>query len=87
MTVDKLRKLKWATNEAIEAVRKEDIPEAVDWANLRCVNAQWIVDDEGNKHAAVVVDEASPEAGLLQAAIRAELERLGWPDVRVVTEW
>jgi len=37
--------------------------------------------------AEVLIEEASPDATEFQEAIRAELERSGWPDVHVVTAW
>ena len=89
MTQQDLKKLRAATNDAIGVIETwDDRPrEPVNWADLRCVQAAWVVTDEGESYAEVTIEEAAPECPQFQAAVARELEKLGWPGVRVVTEW
>jgi hypothetical protein len=89
MTQEKLRELKLATDDAIRFVKSGEgnHPVAVNWANLRCVQAAWVVTDAGDSYAQVTIEEASPEAYRFQNEVAFELTKHGWPDVHVVTEW
>lgn len=60
---------------------------AVNWGDLSCRQAAWVVTDDDEAYAEVLIEEAAPDASELQEAVARELAVLGWPDVRVVTEW
>ena len=88
MTQDDLKRLRAATDDAIGAIESGERPNGpVNWADLSCVQAAWVVTDEGESYAEVQIEEAHPECSDFQKAVAAELEKLGWPGVRVVTEW
>jgi hypothetical protein len=87
MTTEQLKALRRDTDRAIELQRGQGISGAVNWADLHCVEAEWIVNDDGEEYAQVRIEEASETAVLFQRAVQIELERLGWPDVSIVTEW
>ncbi len=89
MTTETLLKLRGATNDVLALLhrRRNQFKGPVNWADLSCLQAAWVVTDDGESYAEVTIEEASPESTDFQEAIRAALERRGWPDVRVVTEW
>lgn len=89
MTQEDLRRLRGATDAAISAIesRNEEAGEPINWADLGCVQAAWVVTDDNQGYAEVLIEEAAPDCAAFQAAVAAELEKRGWPGVRVVTEW
>lgn len=88
MTREQLVALRRATDDAIGAIEIEWLRRgAINWADLSCRQAAWVTTDEGESYAEVLIEEADPEASEFRAAVRAELVKTGWPDVRVVTEW
>ena len=89
MTQDDLQKLRAATNDAIGVIETREArpKEAINWADLRCVQAAWVLTDEDESYAEVTIEEAHQECSDFQKAVAAELEKRGWPGVRVVTEW
>ena len=89
MTQEQLRRLRGATDAAIGVIesRNEDAGEPINWADLGCVQAAWVVTDDNHGYAEVLIEEAAPGCTAFQAAVAAELEKRGWPNVRVVTEW
>ena len=89
MIQEQLRKLRDATDAAIGVIEtREDRPkEAINWADLGCVQAAWVITEQGESYAEVLIEEAAPDCSAFQAEVAAELNRRGWPGVRVVTEW
>lgn len=88
MTLAQLINLRRATDNAIGVVEsRERIPGPVNWADISCSQAAWVITDENLPYAEVRIEEAAPENPEFQEAVRAELRKAGWPDVRVVTEW
>ena len=90
--LDSLKKLMADTEAAIKVVhrRRKKIGGAVNWADLYCFQAEMVRGWNGSNTYElfeVAISEAAPEAGEFQMAIAEELERRGWPGVRVVTEW
>lgn len=84
-------KLKWlrvaANNACNEAGKhKDEIGGPVNWLDLRCVGAEFAIDDGGNVHYRVIIEEATPEAVELQHFIEQEL-LAEWGHVNVVTGW
>lgn len=86
--IGKLTKLRNDTDAVISEIEHGDpINEAINWADLRCVEARCVLTDQGDQYLEVIIEEASPDAAKLQDAIRGGLERKGWEGVVVVTEW
>jgi hypothetical protein len=63
------------------------IGQAINWADLKCAEACYSLDSDGNENFRVVITEAHPEASSLQAYIREHLAEAGWTDVEVDTRW
>lgn len=84
-----LGRLRAATNDAIAVVsssaQKPSGP--VNWGDLHCRQASWVITDDGSEYPEVLIEEASPDATEFQSAVTAKLERSGWPGVNVVTAW
>lgn len=82
--------LRKATDDACAAAW-EDCPdcrdEAVNWADLKCIGAEWFVDDDGVPGHRVWVDEADPAAYRLRGFVAGYLERAGFAGVHVLLEW
>ena len=88
MTIDELKKLRAATEDVIDTIIISDPPNwPVNWADLSCRQASWVVTDDGAEYAEVLIEEASPEAVEFRETVRCELARRGYPGVQVVTEW
>jgi len=90
MDLAQLRKLREATNDAIEVV-KERYPNGclgpVNWADLHCTEASSVATDEANQYLQVTIEEASPDAEIFKTAVGKELSDRGWTGVVVLTEW
>lgn len=91
MTTEQLKDLRAATNAAIETVRQDwknnRINDAVNWAGVRCSEAAWIMNDEGEAYAQVTISKAAPEASLFRLAIGDALADGNWFDIAIATEW
>lgn len=89
MTTSQLESLKQATDDAIRAAhrKRREISGAINWADLHCLQAAWVVTDDEYDYAEVTIEEASPECSEFHAFIHKYLAAHGWPDVSVVTEW
>lgn len=83
-----LKRLRAATEEILLLLKPGDYPnEAINWADLHCVEARQIINDEGGEYLEVGIQEASPDCGKMPQAVRERLALQGWKDVSVVTEW
>lgn len=80
--------LRAAANDIIgEIKRKKAIKGPINWADLSCVEASYVLTDDGSTHLEVLIEEADPSAIELRESVTAELSKAGWPGVVVVTEW
>ena len=88
MTVYELKKLRAVADDAIRGVKRGfNSLTPVNWGDLSCRQAAWVVTDDGSAYAEVLIEEASPDATEFRETIRCELARRGYPGVQVVTEW
>lgn len=72
----------------IERGRGTDrIADAVNWADLRVVDVEYVQTLEGEEYYCALIEEASPGAHAFQEALLAELRRNDLADVQVRTEW
>ena len=88
-----LQKLKEDTNKALEILRQAwERHAGVNYADLRCDEVRYILNDRKDSYYEVVVSEAAPYAYEFRNAIGAVLyDQLGYDigkvDIEVVTEW
>lgn len=61
--------------------------DAVNWADLSCVEAGFCVNDGGDEYYYVKIEEADPAAYHLREFISNWLKERGYDDVVVRTEW
>ena len=82
-----LRALKCIVNEILEEANKDEIDGAINWADLACTSARYVVQDTGEILLSVIIEEASPDAWDLQNYVDNKLIARGWNNVEVMTEW
>lgn len=88
-----LSKLAIATDAVLKEIHAERTAEVpfrrggVNWADLRCVSVEWVMDNHGDWRYVVNVEEAAPDEYELQNEVAQRLARNGYADVDVVTEW
>lgn len=90
--MDYLKKLYDDCNEVVrEIAARGDGKGPVNWASLRCVSAEHVVEYWGDPVTAegyrVVIEEASPDATEIQGEIGLALIERGHVGVNVATEW
>ena len=90
--VEKLRALRIATNVLLEKLTKERMAEkpfrrgGVNWADLKCCDAEFVIDLDGEEHYRVTVDEVSPDEYELASYVQQGLlKEFGY--IEVLTEW
>lgn len=83
-----MKKLEIACEAAlVRAHRKrKDIPGAINWADLSCLDVEWYKTLAGDSGYRVVIEEAAPENDVFQKFIHDDIKKFGF-DVDVVTEW
>jgi hypothetical protein len=84
-----LKELRMVASEACnEAFHKRaEINDAVNWANVSCVSAQYCVDDEGYPSYRVEIEEASPNCSGFREFIHGRLEAAGFHGIDIQMEW
>jgi hypothetical protein len=84
-----LQILRDASNDAISEAfeKRQEISGAINWGDLCCVAAEFIVDQEGNQRVQVRIEEAAPDYGEFHEFIAKRLEENGFGNVTVLTEW
>ncbi len=61
--------------------------DAINWGDLRCVNASLSTEMDGSTVWQVFIEEAAPDAQNLQVFVQEHLMRHGWQPVEIFTEW
>lgn len=82
-------KIERFVNEVLEELRATDgswHSEAINWADLRCAEVQYII-TEHDEHYMAIIEEASPACPSLCTAVSARLKSAGFENVYVQTEW
>ena len=83
-----LVKLRTATDQIVSQIKPQDFPNAaINWGDLGCHAAYLGVDEQGNVHNLVIIDEASPAEYPICKYLADQLAAQGWPDVEVATQW
>lgn len=86
--VNDLIALRAAANQIVAQIKPKDFPgAAINWGDLGCRAAYLGVDEQGNVHNLVIIDEASPAEYPFCQYVADQLAAQGWPDVEVATEW
>lgn len=84
---DRLARLKQATGDAIGQAAAGDFPnEAINWGDLHCQLARYVIDDTGAEYYQVVIEEASPSCYKFNGFIGEKLMP-EFGHVEVITEW
>lgn len=86
MSAENLDRLKEETN-AILADACGQVDDAVNWGDLRCIDAQHVITADGEEYDRVIISEAAPDAVRLHGFVRRQLEERGFGGVEVSTEW
>lgn len=63
------------------------IDEAINWGDLRCVDARYYVSVSGEEGYEVLIEEASPDCPEFCRFVYDRLEQHGFKGVEVRTEW
>ena len=61
--------------------------EAINWADLHCVDVADVDSYSYGKLTQVTIEEAAPECLNFQAHIMTKLQEIGYKNVDVVTQW
>lgn len=91
MADDYLKRLRQTTEMILRDayLHRDDILSrgAVNWADLHCVAALRVVDDEDRTSYRVEIEEVAPDASDLQRFVHQKLEAEGFFNIEVYTEW
>ncbi len=87
-----LNELQRCTGRAIEVAlaQKNALQrhrESINWADLRCVHAEFVVEQNGSTFYRVWIEEASPGCPEFHQFICTELQKAGFFNVEVRTDW
>lgn len=84
----KLKDLRVYTDIVLNKLYNErhDIDGAINWADLRCIEANKCISEDGDQYYEVLVSEASPDNYRFQTLVQQELEKMGYKAV-IRTEW
>lgn len=87
--IGRLEALKAATDVVLNELeeQQEEIKDAVNWADLRCVEARAYVNELGHEGLLVVIEEVAPEAYVFHHALATALAARGFADVEVISWW
>ena len=61
--------------------------EVVNWADLKCVDVEYVSSLYSHKFIRVIIEEAAPENGKFTEYIHEMLISKGYKHIEVVTEW
>ena len=83
--IAKLKRLKGDANTCLKEIVAKDKSFNANYGDLRCVETQFCICDDGDQHYAATIEE-SGDTRLAFSVTRA-LAMKGWEDVYVTTEW
>lgn len=66
---------------------KQNIDGSINWADLHCVEAKWVIDQDGEERAEVLIEEVSPYEVVLGDRVRENLKDRGYGFVDIHLEW
>lgn len=71
----------------IEARIAKQAFRSVKWSSLRCRELLWCTDGDGDTHWSAVVEGAAPKQSKFVAWLHNRLSVIGYPNVRIQTQW
>lgn len=83
-------RIQFYANEALEWAQKhkdEFDSDAINWADLRCVDVERVTSLNGSEFWRVVIEECSPTSSQLREHVQEYLRVRGFTNLEVVTEW
>ena len=69
------------------STHKEDFHEAINWADLKCVDVELISSSYSGDFIRVKIEEAAPDSSDFRMYIYQALVHRGYLRIEVVTEW
>jgi len=87
--VEKLIELQNLTNKIIDKLQcyKNTINEDINWGNLKCIEANFCINQRGFEYYIVSISEASPDAKMFQEEVYSRLLAIWNEPVIVQIEW
>ena len=87
--VEKLKKLQDLTNKIIDELQEEKdaFNEAINWGNLKCVGASYVIDQERDEYYQVWISEASPDVVVFKNEVYSRLIAIWNEPLVIQTEW
>jgi len=82
-----LKRLRDEVDHILDNTDPSDIDGAINWADLGCVEASYVLNQEGHTYYSVLIEEADPHNTELQMHIHNEIGKLMDITVEVRTEW
>lgn len=61
--------------------------DAVNWADLHCIRAGLMVDNEGEIGFMVFIEELAPDCMVFHSSLQDNLYGHGWNNVEIYMEW
>ncbi len=59
--IPKLRLIKDAVNNALDAAQRTKIEGAINWGDLSCTEVKYCINDDGSESYEAIIEEAAPE--------------------------
>lgn len=70
----------------LENIPSGSIPGAINWADLHCTDVELVFNADRTR-VCITIQEASPEAYRLSKYVSDKLEKIGYGNIEVDTEW
>jgi hypothetical protein len=90
-THEHLIKLKEVTNEILEDLKENRalyrINDAVNWDDLSCTEATYVMNDAGDEYFNVIIEEADPNSYALCEFVRQELVERDYHLTYPICQW
>lgn len=75
-----------AVEHILEGIPAGSIPGPINWADLHCTDIELVFNGDSTR-VCVTIQEAGPEAYKLSKYVSDKLEKLGYNNIEVDTEW
>lgn len=84
-----LERLKEVTNEilALAQEKKDEIDGAINWADLFCHQARYVMDDSGDEWFEVYISECDPQQNALYVFVKEKLQERDFWLTYPIFEW
>jgi len=82
-----LTRLRTKVNDILADAEEILLRGAINWGNLRCIAASYVVDDRGDEGYEVLIEEASPDNPELADFISYQLDGTEFSPLEIRFEW